>query len=581
MRKNSTQTRSLLQKIHDNLDVSDFLKPFFFVFETGYWGGLLTRTIAIYAIYLMLGMTPYGINIVTNQFFATLSGDSLTNFYYAAGFFITLRLSIPTLDSIGKMLSTQLERAQSKQGHNTFTKTEENHKNLHKKINRFTDEERAKKAAGLRQENPTHTPCQIDKILNEEEAKLNDQCGFRIFDQVTVFSNINKISGQFLRSIASVIVNVHFMIKIGMARACYTLLTGMVAVNIGIVYYAWRVMKPLDKKLANTKNTFINMWKSKPLPISELEEKDNEYDTIYDPKISRDTMIDIFNNCIRDCALPLGIFVAVFSLAGGVFPVTSTILASGTPLTTGIIIATATAIERIILDTSIFAKNYKDLYQAGSNFENIDILLKRGGITAKHRSITYLGSPRNPSFFDHMMHHGFFATTAWAALAIATDLTSLGLGSSLPLVMLIPTLAVGIVAFIGMSNTNKTHKPNTYDYIINAVFATILTITALIVTSGNANLLATVAQIAPSLAQKVHLGCGVAALFYTLSSTCTYWLKPSQKQLEKVQKNCGAQVTASGLVAAQVPADLKPRTGIVLENNNEASHNDTPQMQAS
>jgi hypothetical protein len=464
-----------------------------------------------------------------------------------------------------------LERAQSKQGHNTFTKTEKNHKNLQKKINRFTAEERAKKAAGLRRGNPTHTQYQIDKILDEEETKLDDQCGFRIFDQVTVFSNINKISGQFLQSIASVIVNVHFMIKIGMARACYTLLTGMVAVNIGIVYYAWRVMKPLDKKLANTKNTIINKWKSKPLPTSELEEKQNEYDTIYDPKISKDLMIDIFNNCIRYCAQPLGIFIAVFSLAGGVFPVTSTILASGTPLTAGIIIATAAAIERIIQDTSIFAKNYKDLYQAGSNFENIDVLMKRGGITAKHRSITYLGAPRNASFFDHMMHHGFFAATAWAALSVVTDLTSLALGASLPLVTLMPTLAVGIVAFIGMDNTKKAHKPDTYDYIINAVFATILTITALIVTSGNANLLATVAQIAPSLAQKVHLGCGVAALFYTLSSTCTHWLKPSQKQLEQVQKSCGAQVTASNLVPAKVPDANKPGKNLeqVTQNQNQ------------
>ncbi len=582
METNGKQSRNLLQRLSDSMSESSFLKPFFFVFETGYWGGLLTRTIAIYAAYLVLGMIPYGMIFVTNQFFATLSGDSLTGFYSAALLFITLNLGIRTLDMVGKRLSRYLALDQQLQVQETFQKTAEADINVHHNINKFTAEERAEKAAELRRNDPNLKDTAIDKILDNEEAKLVKQCGSRLTDQEKVFMMINKISEQFIQSIASVIVNVFFMINIGMANACFMLLAGMIAVNAGIIYYALNVIKGLDQNAANAKAEIRSLWQASPLQPKELSNKLIDYRAQVNNQIGKDFMVDVFNNCIRYCAQPLGIFIAVFSLAGGVFPVTNTILASGSPLTAGIIIATAAAIERIIQDTSVFAKSYQELYQSGSNFENIDILMKRGGITTKHHSTTYIGSPRNASILDHVMHHGFFATATWAALSVATDLTSLGLGSSLPLVMLMPTLAVGIVAFIGMSNTKKSHKPDTYDYIINTVFATILTITALIVTSGNANLLATVAQIAPSLAQKVHLGCGVAALFYTLSSTCTYWLKPSLKQLRTVQKSCGMRATASNLVPAQVPADLsKLGKRIGLESNDEAVRNGNTQMQAS
>jgi hypothetical protein len=571
MGKTSQQSRNLFQKIGDNMRESSFLKPFFFVFETGYWGGLLTRTLAIYAAYLVLGMIPYGMIFVTNQFFATLSGDSLTGFYSAAGLFITLNLGIRTLDMVGKRLSRYLALDQQLQVQETFQKTAEANLNVHNDINKFTAEERAEKAAKLRDNSPNLSDDDIQAHIDTEEAKLVKQCGSRLTDQEKVFMMINKISEQFIQSIASVIVNVFFMINIGMARACFMLLAGMIAVNAGIIYYALNVIKGLDQNAANAKAEIRSLWQASTLQHRELNNKLVDYRAQVNEQIGKDFMVDVFNNCIRYCAQPLGIFIAVFSLAGGVFPVTNTILASGSPLTAGIIIATAAAIERIIQDTSVFAKSYQELYQSGSNFENIDILMKRGGITTKHHSATYLGSPRNPSVFDHVMHHGFFAATAWAALSVVTDLTSLALGASLPLVTLMPTLAVGIVAFIGMDNTKKAHKPDTYDYIINAVFATILTITALIVTSGNANLLATVAQIAPSLAQKVHLGCGVAALFYTLSSTCTHWLKPSQKQLEQVQKSCGAQVTASNLVPAKVPDANKPGKNLeqVTQNQNQ------------
>ncbi len=551
----SKKPRNLFQRFSDSISESSFLKPFFFVFETGYWGGLLTRTIAIYAAYLVLGMIPYGMIFVTNQFFATLSGDSLTGFYSAAGLFITLNLAIRTLDMIGKRLSRYLALDQQLQVQETFKKTAEIDKYAHDNINRFTDEERAQRKKKLHSQNPTMEDSDIDSMIKAEEDKLVKQCGSRLTDQEKVFMMINKISEQFIQSISSVIVNVFFMINIGMARACFMLLAGMIAVNAGIIYYALNVIKGLDQNAANAKAEIRSLWQAKSLQNNELKTKLSDYRAQVNEQIGKDFMVDVFNNCIRYCAQPLGIFIAVFSLAGGVFPVTNTILASGTPLTAGIIIATAAAIERIIQDTSVFAKSYQELYQSGSNFENIDILMKRGGITTKHHSTTYIGTPRNASFLDHVMHHGFFATTTWAALSIAADLTSLGLGSSLPLVMLMPTLAVGIVAFIGMSNTKKSHKPDTYDYIINTVFATILTITALIVTSGNANLLATVTQIAPSLAQKVHLGCGVAALFYTLSSTCTHWLKPSLKQLEKVKKDCGVKANAINLVPAQAPQE--------------------------
>ena len=577
----SNQTRNIFQKLGDSLSESSFLKPFFFVFETGYWGGLLTRTIAIYAAYLVLGMIPYGMIFVTNQFFATLSGDSLTGFYSAAGLYITLNLAIRTLDMVGKMLSRYLALGQQLQVQGTFEKTCEIDQVVHDNISKYTTEERAEKAAELRRNNPELSEKDTHDILDIEEAKLVKQWGSRATDQEKVFMMINKISEQFIQSIASVIVNVFFMINIGMGRACYMLLAGMIAVNAGIIYYALNVIKSLDQNAANAKAEIRSLWQTKPLQHKELIAKMDEYNAQVKNQIGKDFMVDVFNNCIRYCAQPLGIFIAVFSLAGGVFPVTNTILASGSPLTAGIIIATAAAIERIIQDTSVFAKSYQELYQSGSNYENIEVCMKRGDITTKNHSITYIGAPRNASFLDHVMQHGFFAATAWSALSVVTDLTSLGLGASLPLVTLMPTLAVGIVAFIGMNNSNKSHKPDTYDYIINAVFATILTITALIVTSGNANLLATVAQIAPSLAQKVHLGCGVAALFYTLSSTCTHWLKPSKKQLEQVQKSCGAQITATNLVRAQVPANLKLGKDLDLENNKKAVHNGNLQMQAS
>ena len=63
---------------------SSFLQPFRFVLRTAYWGGLLTRLIALYIAYILLGIASYGIILVTKSFFAALTGNSLSAFYTTA-----------------------------------------------------------------------------------------------------------------------------------------------------------------------------------------------------------------------------------------------------------------------------------------------------------------------------------------------------------------------------------------------------------------------------------------------------------------------------------------------------------------
>ena len=150
-----------------------FFAPFKYVLETGYWGGLLTRLIALYAIYILLGMIPYGMIFVTSTFFKTLSGNSLEGFYYAAGVFISLNIIQRTLDMVGKMLSRHIALNQGNQVQFTFIESIENDLEKRKSYNKLSEDEKAKiREKYNRKNNTNHNAKEFASLTQEEIADL-------------------------------------------------------------------------------------------------------------------------------------------------------------------------------------------------------------------------------------------------------------------------------------------------------------------------------------------------------------------------------------------------------------------------
>lgn len=525
-----------------------FFAPFEFVLKSGYWGGLLTRLIALYSMYILLGMIPYGMIFITSTFFKTLSGNSLEGFYYAAGLFISLNLAQRTLDMVGKMLSRYIANDQGIQVQETIIQSIKYDLEKRKSYKTLSEDEKAKirdkhnkeKNSDLNNEEFSNL---VQKEITDLEKKEKGAIGSKMTDQEKVFQMVNKISEQALQSIASIVVNLLFLVNIGMTQAALAIFAATLAINGFIINYAISVIKPIDKKAVVAKGRGRTNWtelvdtEEPEEKIEELEDNLKSYSGNVVNQIGHDFMVDVFNNCIRYCALPLGIFIAVFSLAGGTFPITNIVLSSGTTLTAAIIMGTASAIEKLIQDTSVFAKSYQELYQSGSNYENVNTLMKRGSIDVTQLATKFTGKTRQASIIKHIMYHGFVATFAWACLSAASDLITIGMNSAVvshtPLLMLMPTLMVGLVAYIGMDRTYSNKNVDVHDYTINSVLTAILSATTLIVATGNASIFAAILQIAPTFAQQANLALCISAIYYTASSALTFYLKPSTKQLDK------------------------------------------------
>ena len=521
---------------------TNFMGPFQFVFESGYYGGLLTRVVALYACYVVLGMIPYGMITVTGKFFASLSGNSISSFYFAAGLYIAFNLAQRTLEMVGKFLSRLLANEQQLQIQKTFRKGIDQRPERFNAFNRFTDEEKNAREESLKASGKSND--EIEAIIKKAEEDEKGKFGGRATDQSKVFEMVNKISEQVLQSVASITSNIFFLVNIGMTRAALGIFASTVAINSIIIWYALNIIKPLDQEANDNKFAIRTLWqsftgiKSETKDVSDkLEAKSIVFDTTVKQQVRHDFMVDIFNNCIRYCALPVGIFIAVYDLAGGNFPLTSIVSATGVPLTAAFILAVASPIEKIIQDTSVFAKSYQELYQSAANFGNTDKLLKRGKMDVRHQVTTFNGTKRRESILNHTLYHALFGITMWSTLSTIASLTvAISLSNPAALTTLIPTMATGLIAYIGMQKLHNKKFDDKYDYAINMVFASIFSITTLIIATSNASIFATILRIAPTLLQQVNLTMGIFTTFYTLSSAATVRLKPSEENFKVAMK---------------------------------------------
>ena len=570
-----------------------FKAPFLFVFKSGYYGGLLTQCLAIYASYILLGMIPFAMIPVAGRFFGTLSGSSITNFYNAACLFIALNLLQRSLDMMFKMQSRYLANKQQSQVSRTINASIRKTPKRAKAYNRFTSEEIRELKRDLTNkilENKSREGVVDYKLTDEDYASVNDELkkvqdgqndkfGSKATDQSKVYEMINKISEQLLQSIASITTNIFFLVSIGMTRYAIGILSSTVVVNMVIISYALNHIKPIDKEAGNLKFSIRSQFQKFYLidedndeavtkRTHEIADTNFEYidnhESKVDDQIGKDFMVDLFNNCIRYCALPLGIFIAVNALANGVFPLTDVTLVTGAPLTAALILATATPIEKIIQDTSVFAKSYQELYQSGSNYENLETLMKRGWISEKQMFVSKgarQSITRGKSLLKHIIHHGLFGLTVWAVVSTVVDLSlSYTTGSSIALTVLMPTILMVAVGLIGQKHFREKSHGDVYDYVINIVFSSILTITTIIAVTNNPLWYASLSNIVPTVMQKVHFVLGISSLFYTLASAATFMLKPSEKELNVLKdeaKIAAKKVNAScDLVSKKVSENL-------------------------
>lgn len=507
---------------------STFLQPFRFVLKTAYWGGLLTRLVALYIAYILLGIASYGIILVTKNFFAALTGNSLSIFTRTALACSTLVILHMLSDMILKKISKDTATAQGKQTQLAFQKSLQKNYTTHEALNTLTDKEAAVKKAAIEKEAKAKKNSLGNNVLElaiaNENAEQPKQFGSKMTSQESIFNMINKIIEQFLQSLASITVSVIYLIQTGMSHVAVSVLGLSMLLNAGVIWYALRVIKPLDKNTQLKRFEIITTWQDKeglydlPKLLDDMVEEKKKQN-------QGDCHIDIFNGFVRSCSLLLGTIIAVLVFSGGSFPLEMSVVV--------LIQGVAPAIEKLIKDTSIFARSYQELYQSGSIFENIDTLMKRGGISEANTVLDFQGTTRRHSIFGHMRHHFFKALSIWAvitsiSLLIFTPITELS-------TLLLSIVATGVLAYGGYNTTTSPGCDDPYDDYFNLISASTLFAITAVLFNGQASLIQLLAQVAPTLTHKIPLATGILGLYYTLVSGATAALKPTYTELTTVE----------------------------------------------
>ncbi len=542
---------------------STFLQPFRFVLKTAYWGGLLTRLIALYIAYILLGIASYGIILVTKSFFAALTGNSLSVFTRTALACSTLVILQMLSDMVLKKISKDTATAQGKQTQLAFQKSLAQNYTTYEALNTLTDNEAALKKAAIQKEASAKKTTLDDNTLQQaiidENAEQPKQFGSKMTSQESIFNMINKIIEQFLQSLASISVSVIYLIQTGMSHVAVSVLGLSMLLNAGVIWYALRVIKPLDKNTQLKRFEIITTWQDKqqhktlPKLLDDMVEEKKKQN-------QGDCHIDIFNGFVRSCSLLLGTIIAVLVFSGGSFPLEMSIVV--------LIQGVAPAIEKLIKDTSIFARSYQELYQSGSIFENIDALMKRGGISEANMVLDFQGTTRRNSILGHMRHHFFKALTIWAAITSISLLIFPPI-SALP-TLLLSALGTSTLAYTGYKKTTSDSHDDPHDDCFNLISAcTLFAITAVLI-NGQASLIQLLAQIAPTLTQKIPLATGILGLYYTAVSSATAFLKPTTEEQKTVSKHI-AHVNSQQINASSSQGHAKghDHSSInTVENNN-------------
>lgn len=543
---------------------STFLQPFRFVLKTAYWGGLLTRLVALYIAYILLGIASYGIIIVTKSFFAALTGNSLSVFARTALACSTLVILQMLSDMVLKKISKDTATAQGKQTQLAFQKSLEQNYTSHEALNTLSNNEidQVKSMArnkAVAKNSPLDDKA-LQQIIADENAEQPKQFGSKMTSQESIFNMINKIIEQFLQSLASITVSVIYLIQTGMSHIAVSVLGLSVVLNAGVIWYALRVIKPLDKSTQLKRFEIITTWQDKQQHKALPKLLDNMVEE--KKKQNRgDCHIDIFNGFVRSCSLLLGTIIAVLVFSGGSFPLEMSVVV--------LIQGVAPAIEKLIKDTSIFARSYQELYQSGSIFENIDALMKRSGVSEANMVLDFQGTTRRNSILGHMRYHFFKALTMWAAvtsvsLLILTPITGLS-------TILLSIVGIGMLAYTGYKKTTSDSHDDPYDDYFNLISASTLFAITAVLFNGQASLIQLLAQVAPTLTQKIPLATGVLGIYYTAISSATAILKPTTAEQNNTKKHIAH--VSSQQINTSTPQEKK-RTYNVHEEASAADNND-------
>ena len=485
----------------------------YFVLKTSYWGGFATRLTALYASYILLGMTPFGMIYAWKYFYDTLASQHISSFLQATAILVLLRVGIKATESFLKYLSRQASRIQNWQIQNMALRTSK---------------------LGL-QSNTMST-----------DAKFKGSIGQRLVsDSEKLFFSVNKLIEISLQSLTTIAVNLFFLLSIGMYGSAVAITGTTLLINFIALEFTTRFIAPLDSKSNLQRDELRN--RHVQAECAESYQKDNahknlestlaDYQKTQQKQFNYDFLLDGLNSVIRDAAFPLGGLIVVLVLTRQ-FPVTSNFLPNGQPLTVALAIQACQAIFQVIINISILLKNYQAVYQATSSYNNLTTFFNNKSLSPQHQVLSYRGSTRRNLAIDHITYHCLCALSGWSLVTGLTQLYMIAIGSqvaSLPL--LLATSLFGIVSStLAQSKYSKAHD-DIYDYIFNLISASIgLAVGSIIIFSMPTASLWTFTYL-PTWTQKVNASLVVFSILYSASSVIGSYLKPSENQKNQIHKS--------------------------------------------
>ena len=414
----STQTGTSQNK-KNLLDATEF------VIKTTFWSGQLTYTLALYGTFILLGLVPYLTTSALKNFYSSVSGSSMNMFVIAFFSYVATVVASQIFQSYLKMVSRDTS---ARQQHAL----------------------RYSIADSLAKTNNGDTITNVtgQQIVNDTEK---------------LYNSVNKIIEMGLQSLTTIISSIVMLVSQGMWKAAASATITTAVITYCIYQYCMNTTLILDMINNNAKDTGRN----KVVGYCKDPSSEN-HSNVVKAMASLQTSVlalnrgdywpDVINNILRECGPSICIFICVVTSAS-IFPLTKNNV-NGEPVTSALILTTAKSLNDIVTNLSILVKNYQDVYQAPSSYQNISSSTERYGIDSnvtalsnkdvdqQFKKSTRIEGSLRTHFIAHTTESGLCAAGLIAAGKFATSWSSVT-----PTVMATSLIILSVVIY------SSTRKP--------------------------------------------------------------------------------------------------------------------------